>query len=853
VGCTLGQVSAGPTATAVGSLPAAVDPAGTFRNEVLATGFDLPTAITFLPDGRMLVVQLEGVIKVLPPPYTTPSPTPFLQLSNVGNGGVQQGIFDIALDPQFATNHFYYLFYTMGSPNRDRLSRFTANAALTGTVAGSEKVLYQDPDDADSEHHGGAINFGNDGKIYFTTGEHFNPGLSQLLSSPRGKIHRINTDGTVPTDNPFYDGAGPNWDSVWARGLRNPYRAYYDAPTGRLLVGDVGGNDPDTAKEELDLGARGANYGWPDSEGPCSAPCTSPLYSYPHNGRDASITGGFVYHGSQFPASYKGSYFFADYAQNWIKRLTFNASGQVNGVVNFEPSDGSADGPTGDIVYLKEGPDGALYYVDLGYSDTTSTFGVSKIRRIRFISSNQAPVASASADPTSGLPPLTVDFSSAGSSDPEGQPLTYLWEFGDGTTSTDPNPTHTYTNAGPYSARLTVSDGVNSSFSAPISIEVGARPLPTITSPQDSATFRAADVISFSGDATDPEDGSLPDSAFAWNIDFLHEGHVHPGVPVVGTRSGSFTIPTSGHDFSGFTRYRVTLTVTDSDGLTASTSVTVFPEKVDLTFDTVPSGRTLYLDGIAKTTPFVHDTLIGFTHTVEARDQIAGTNAYTFASWSDGGAQTHDLVVPDSPQSYTASFSVSSVTSTTMSAPTVLTYGSAAAVTIALRKPQPVPGTMFAGKTETLYWRRHGTTAWTRLGTVLITPTGGHATLKPLATMDVLAYFPGAPGYRASSATRVIAVAPKVVAKLSATSVVRRHSVTISGSVAPQHAGQPVYLQRYYSGAWHTLTSRALTSSSTFAFGFTPATSGTYLLRVYKTADSDHAAAATGTLTLHAT
>ena len=163
-------------------------------------------------------------------------------------------------------------------------------------------------------------------------------------------------------------------------------------------------------------------------------------------------------------------------------------------------------------------------------------------------------------------------------------------------------------------------------------------------------------MISYSGDGTDPDDGSLPASAFTWNIDFLHDGHAHPGTPITGTRNGSFTIPTSGHDFSGNTRYRITLTVRDSDGLTSTRSVTVNPQKVNLSFDTVPSGRTLYLDGIAKTTPFVHDTLVGFNHTIEARDQTAGNTAYTFASWSDGGARQHTITVPASPATYTASF-----------------------------------------------------------------------------------------------------------------------------------------------------------------------------------------------------
>ena len=126
--------------------------AGSFENEILATGLNLPTAMKFLPDGRMLVAELPGTIKVLPPPYTQPDPTPFLQLTNVGSAGdgtvAQEGIYDLALDPNFATNHYYYISYTAQTPNRDRLSRFTANATLTGTVPGSELIIYQDPQDA---------------------------------------------------------------------------------------------------------------------------------------------------------------------------------------------------------------------------------------------------------------------------------------------------------------------------------------------------------------------------------------------------------------------------------------------------------------------------------------------------------------------------------------------------------------------------------------------------------------------------------------------------------------------------------------------------------------------------------
>ena len=127
-------------------------------------------------------------------------------------------------------------------------------------------------------------------------------------------------------------------------------------------------------------------------------------------------------------------------------------------------------------------------------------------------------------------------------------------------------------------------------------------------------------MIDFSGDGTDPDDGALPASAFTWNVDFLHDGHVHPGLVLQNSpKSGSFTIPSTGHDFSGNTRYRITLTVTDSAGLTNTKSVVVWPQKVNLTLRTVPAGGlVIYLDGIARTTPTVYDTLVGYQHTIEA-------------------------------------------------------------------------------------------------------------------------------------------------------------------------------------------------------------------------------------------
>jgi glucose/arabinose dehydrogenase len=618
------------------------DPPPGFQNEIMVVGIDQPTVIKFLPDGRMLVGELQEYIWVVQPDAGIPDAQLFLQLDSTGIFGTQ-GLMDIELDPDFEANGYYYVFYTKGSLGRNRVSRFTASG--NQTVPGSEVVLWQDIQPALDEHQGGAVVFGPDGKLYITVGEQFVPDDAQRLDGYRGKVLRINRDGSIPTDNPFYDGPGPNLDAIWALGFRNPFRASFDTVTGRIFIGEVGGNDPDIAMEEVNLLTRGANYGWPDCEGACGTPgFTSPVHSYPHAGRDACVIGGFVYRGSQFPNSYYGSYFFGDYAQHWIRRMTFDANGNVNGVFNFEPSDGSLDGPYGDPTCLKEGPDGALYYADFSH-DPDNFWAM--IRRIRYVGTNDPPSAVASAFPTAGLPPLTVNFSSAGSIDPEGLPVTYLWTFGDGQTSTLANPSHNYQQAGMFSIRLAVSDGANTSLSAPLTVVVGNVPTVRILNPTNGLTFRAGDVINFSGTATDTEDGPLPPAALNWTIVFHHATHIHPVFgPWSGTNAGRLVIPTAGHPYYHDTSYELILIGTDSSGLQASASVMIYPELVDLAFDSVPSGLTLKLDGISRVTPFSDGSVIGFHHSVEAPNQTLGVSNFMFQSWSDGGAMVHPLIVP---------------------------------------------------------------------------------------------------------------------------------------------------------------------------------------------------------------
>ena len=418
-----------------------------------------------------------------------------------------------------------------------------------------------------------------------------------------------------------------------------------------MMIGDVGQSD----FEEINVGVRGANYGWPQCEGPCgTAGMTNPAYSYEHDGHDASVTGGFIYRGSQFPAEYAGEYFFSDYAMNWIKRLSLDAAGNVTAVRNFEPPDGDPDGPYGDIVALAEGPDGSLWYVDAGPFEQNNAGAV---RRIRNLNANQPPAARAAGTPTSGPTPLAVGFSSAGSADPEGRPLTYRWAFGDGATSTAANPSHTYASSGRYTARLTTSDGASETISEPVTITVGSAPTATILQPTEARTFRAGDAIAFSGEGNDPDDGALGGSSLSWKVVFHHDSHIHPVLDGVTGGSGSLTIPASGHSFNGQTSYEIVLTATDEDGIQATDSVIVRPEKAPVSLTSSPSGLSLLLDGISRTTPFAQEEIVGFRYAVDAPSPQSG---YAFSSWSDGGAAAHTVTVPAGGLSLSATFQQSS-------------------------------------------------------------------------------------------------------------------------------------------------------------------------------------------------
>ena len=587
----------------------------------------------------------------------------------------ERGLLGLACDPNFATNGYLYVYYTVckvaGSGScalaRNRVARFTISG--DAALVGSQVVLLDDiPNDA-GIHNAGWVGFGPvDGKLYVSVGDGGTyPTNAQDLNSLNGKILRINRDGSIPADNPFYGQSGRR-SEIWAAGLRNPWRCRF-APDGRFFCADVG----QASWEEVDVIGPATNFGWPTTEGnftQSSYPQFNlPLYTYDHTA-GASIIGGDFGDRTNFPGDYQDSYFFSDGVYGWVRRLVLDASGTaVSSVQTFATGLGS-------IVEMIAGPDGALYYSDY-YS----------IRRIVWTPANRSPVAQASATPSQGLPPLTVQFSSAGSSDPDGDPLTYSWNFGDGSAaSTQANPSHVYAAAGPYTATLTVSDGKPSPGpgTATAVVEVGRRPTLTISQPVNGATFRGGDVITMAGSAVDPEDGALPASALHWKVIFHHRTHTHPFIDDLPGSPSTFTTFTTGEsDFD--VGYEIVLSATDSSGLTATTSVMIDPLTAVMTFASAPSGLQVTLDGQPLLTPTAVTGVVGFRRSIDTPSpQTSGGNTVTFASWSDGGAKSHTITTPAANQTFTASFSggptttvrpttTSTSTSTTAPTPTTTT------------------------------------------------------------------------------------------------------------------------------------------------------------------------------------
>ena len=378
-----------------------------FSETLIATGLSRPTAMSFAPDGRVFVCQQSGQVRVIKDGALLAASFISLDVDAAG----ERGLLGVAFHPNFVANQFVYLYYTAKSPAlHNRVSRFTANGDVV--VPGSEQIILDLNNlTGATNHNGGAMHFGQDGKLYIAVGENATGSNSQTLSNLLGKILRINPDGSIPEDNPFYQSATGNNRAIWALGLRNPFTFAFQPFTQRLFINDVGQN----TWEEINDGIAGANYGWPSSEGPTTNPAyRSPIHYYGHGSGTTlgcAITGGTFYNPStsSFPAEYVGDYFFADYCSGWINQLD-PANG--NTVSNFATGISSP-------VDLRVDDSGSLYYLARGSGANTGV-----LYKIQYASS-QPPVITQQPSNLTVSEGQSASFSVSASGT---QPINYQWQ-----------------------------------------------------------------------------------------------------------------------------------------------------------------------------------------------------------------------------------------------------------------------------------------------------------------------------------------------------------------------------------------------------------------------------------------
>lgn len=301
--------------------------AQTIALETFVSGFASPTSITHAGDDRLFVTQRGGLIRIVESNGSV-QPTPFLTVTNLSSGG-ERGLLGLAFHPNYQENGYFYVNYTNTGDGNTIIARYQVSSDNPNIANPNSRTILLTINQPYSNHNGGSLAFGPDGYLYIGMGDGGSGGdpqnLSQNMGSLLGKMLRIDVDGTsethygIPTTNPFEN-------EIWALGLRNPWKFSFDRETGDLWIADVGQNAVEEINKVDSNQNDGYNFGWRCYEGnspyntsgcQSQSSYTAPIATYSRNNGACSITGGYVYRGTQYP-NMIGKYFFADYCNNRI-------------------------------------------------------------------------------------------------------------------------------------------------------------------------------------------------------------------------------------------------------------------------------------------------------------------------------------------------------------------------------------------------------------------------------------------------------------------------------------------------------------------------------------------------------
>ena len=610
--------------------------------ETVVTTLTNPTAMAMAPDGRLFVCQQAGQVRIVKAGALNASPFLTVPVNSEG----ERGLLGFAFDPDFANTGYVYVYYTATSPVHNRVSRFTASPSNPDTVVAGSEIQLLDLDNLGAtNHNGGSLHFGPDGALYIASGDNAIGNNSQSMANLLGKMLRINKDGTIPTDNPFYATATGNNRAIWAYGLRNPFTFAFQPGTTRMYINEVGLSQ----WEEINIGAKGANYGWPIAEGPSSnSAYTNPLLHYRNaayqgTGPECAIVGAAFYNPTvqQFPMEYQGDYFYGDHCAGWIKSMDVPGSTPKEFATGIRLLTG-----------LLVGNDGALYYA----SQYTH-----QIVKITYSSVPVPPQFFVQPKPVTVTAGGQAAFTASASGD---GPILYRWQrdsvdipgtAGAGTTYTI-TTTSSLDSGAQFRCIATNANGSDTSDEVKLHVTVNKPPVAVISLPDAAYKYKAGDTLAYSGTGTDPEDGTLAAGAFTWQVDFHHGTHFHPFLAATtGSKTGKSIIPIEGETASDVW-LRIYLTVVDSKGLKHQIFRDVQPVKSAITIATVPPGLEISLDGSPSVSPLSFTGVAGMKRTIRAATQNLSGKTYEFVSWSDSGASEHSIFTPSNAKTYSATF-----------------------------------------------------------------------------------------------------------------------------------------------------------------------------------------------------